>query len=101
MNKKTYQQQIDLPCPFQALLDEETAAAKRCNRRVLVEPLLILAFIFGYCALQATMQQRDLQVQLADQEKARAAACQINQHNTVHQFDCTMVTKKIAKTNHE
>ena len=101
MNKSAYQEQIDLRCPFQELLDEEAAATKRWNKRVLVEPLIILALIFGYCALQATMQQRDLQAQLVDQEKARAAICQIHQYNTLHQFDCTIINKNLAKINHE
>lgn len=83
-------------CAYQALQADDLQATKRWNKRVLVEPLIILAAIFAYCALQAIMQQRDLQAQLAEQTKSRAATCQIKQNNTLHQFDCTVINKQLA-----
>lgn len=84
------------PCAYQALQADALQTTKRWNKRVLVEPLIILAAIFAYCTLQAIMQQRDLQAQLAKQTQSRAATCQIQQNNTLHQFNCTVMTNKLA-----
>jgi cell division protein ZapA (FtsZ GTPase activity inhibitor) len=83
-------------CPYEAEAAKELQEIKRWNKRVLVEPLIMLALILGYCMVQANAQQRDLQAQLDEQTKSRAATCHIKQHNTVHEFDCTLVKDKLA-----
>lgn len=86
------------PCAFQAQQTMHEAEIKRFNRRVMLEPLLILCVIVGYCALQASMQQRDLKAQQAEAAKQRDAICQIKQHNTLHQFNCQVINAKLAVT---
>lgn len=77
-------------------LAEEAAAAKSFNRRLWLEPIVMLLAIFGYCALQAVMQHRDLQAQQAESAKQRDAICHIKQHNTLHEFNCHVINAKLA-----
>ncbi len=79
---------------WQAEVLQET---KRCNRRVWLEPLIILIVIFAYCLLQATMQERDHKAELEEENKAQQVTCQIKQYNSIHQFDCTVINKKLAE----
>jgi len=84
------------PCHFKQYMADEAAATKRFNRRVWLETKVSILAIFGYCALQANIQQRYLKADLAEQTKAREATCQIKQYNIVHQCDCVILNKKLS-----
>jgi CRP-like cAMP-binding protein len=83
---------------LQAIEEARLASIKQrtFDKRVLVEPLILLAVLLGYCALQSTMQQRDLQAQLDERAKYRDAICQIQQYNSVHEFPCRLLNDEIA-----
>lgn len=74
----------------------EVNKKERIDKRVFLEPLAILAFILGYCALHAFMQQRDQQAKIADLEKYRAAYCQSNQATQQHKENCREINAKLA-----
>jgi hypothetical protein len=95
------------PCPYEASLAEDAEAQKRWNVRVLVEPLIILAFILGYCVLQANMQHRDeanksqmLKAEIAKLKSPQTLTCILKQNGMQFEYpNCTLLNDKYARLN--
>lgn len=94
-------------CPYETEQAKHDAATKRFNKRILLEPLIILCLIFGYCAIQAHAQHRDAKIN-DDMQKAEIAklkapqslTCILKQNGMQFEYpNCTLLNKNYAQLN--
>ncbi len=92
-------------CPYETEQAIQNADIKRFNKRVLVEPLVILSFILGYCAVQTWIQNRDqavqhhlLQAENIKLKRPKIVTCIFTKNNIIHQYpNCKVVADKYAR----
>lgn len=57
---------------------------------------LLLAFIIGYI-ISSYMPMRDAKAEVKQAEQDLKAQCEIHQYNDIHQFDCIIIKKHLAR----